>query len=84
MGGGGWGMGPGWGWGGGMGMGSSTTQVRNYTVGTLVLDMWEVERKQLVWRTTASDTLSDNPQKNSEKIQEAARKMFEEYPPTGS
>ena len=81
--GGGWGMGAGWGWGGmGMGgMGSSTTQVRNYTVGTLVLDMWDVSQKRLVYRATASDTLSDNPQKNSEKIGKAAEKLFENYPP---
>ena len=83
MGGGGWGYGPGWGWGGGgMGMGGSTTTVRNYTVGTLVLDMWDANAKRLVWRATASDTLSDNPQKNAEKIEKAAVKMFESYPPS--
>lgn len=85
MGGGGWGYGGGWGWGGaGMGMGTSTTQVRNYTVGTLVLDMWDVQKKQLVWRSTASKTLSDNPQKQAETIQQAAQKLFEKYPPAGS
>ncbi len=91
--GGGWGMGPGWGWGaggmrGGMGMGaagmgSSTTQVRKYNVGTLVLDMWDVKEHRLVWRGIVSDSLSADPQKNAKKINKAAQKLFEKYPPAG-
>jgi len=84
--GGGWGYGPGWGWGGyygaGMGgMGSSTTTVRKYNVGTVVLDMWDAKEKRLVWRGIVSDTVSDNPSKNSSKITKAADKLFKEYPP---
>ena len=80
--------GPGWGWGGyyggGIGMGTSTTQVRTYTVGTLVVDIWDASEKALVWRGIASDTVSDNPQKNAQKIQSAVTKMFDSYPPSGS
>ena len=81
--GGGWGYGPGWGWGGGGmgGMGSSTTTVRKYNVATVVLDLWDAEQKRLVWRGTVSDTMSDNPQKNSSKINTAAEKLFKDYPP---
>jgi len=81
--GGGWGYGPGWGWGGvGMaGMGSATTTVRKYNVGTVVLDLWDAKQKRLVWRGTASDTLSDNPEKNAKKINAAAEKLFKDYPP---
>ena len=82
----GYGYGPGWGWGGfyggGMGMGSSTTQVRTYSTGTLVVDIWDAREKALVWRGIASDTVSDNPQKNAEKIASAVNKMFEKYPPS--
>lgn len=81
--GGGWGYGPGWYW-GGMGMTSSTTSVRTYDVGTVVLDMWDAGQRRLVWRGTVSDTISDNPQKNAQKITEGARKLFENYPPAGS
>ena len=81
----GYGYGPGWGWGGyygGMGgMGSSTTQVRTYTTGTLVVDIWDSGEKALVWRGIASDTVSDDPRKNAEKIDSAIAKMFENYPP---
>lgn len=85
--GGGWGgYGPGWGWGGrgGMGMGSTTTTVRQYTIGTVVLDMWDAKEKRLVWRGTASDTVSDNPDKSASKIQKAAEKLFKNYPPSGN
>ena len=78
-------MGGGWGYGpgmyGGMGMGgSTTTTVRKYNVGTIVLDMWDAKEKHLVWRGIVSDTVSDNPQKNASKIATAAQKLFENYP----
>lgn len=82
MGYGGYGLGPGWGWGyGGMGMGSSTTTVRTYTKGTLIVDIWDASAKELVWRGVASDTLSEDPQKNVDKGNKALAKMFERYPP---
>jgi len=81
--GGGWGYGPGWGWGGMGGMGSSSTTVRQYNVGTVVLDMWDAGQKRLVWRGTASDTVSDNPSKNAEKINTAVERLFQNYPPAG-
>ncbi len=84
--GGGWGYGPGWGWGArgmGMGMGTTTTNVRQYTIGTVVLDMWDAAEKRLVWRGTASDTVSDNPDKSASKIQSAAEKLVKNYPPAG-
>ena len=77
----GYGYGPGWYWHGGMGMGSTTTRVRTYTTGTLVVDLWDAKAEQLVWRGTASDTVSDNEEKNARKIQTVLRKMFEKYPP---
>ena len=84
MGYGGYGYGPGWGWGryGGMGMGTSTTNVRTYTQGTLIVDIWDAKAKELVWRGVASDTLSEDPQKNVEKGSKALAKMFKFYPPT--
>jgi hypothetical protein len=82
----GYGYGSDWYWGGGMGMGmgSSTSTVRTYTQGTLVLDMWDASAEQLVWRGIVSDTVSNDPAKNAQKIERAAAKLFERYPPTGS
>ena len=80
----GYGYGDGWYWGGGVGMGSSTSRVRSYTTGTLVVDIWDASKEQLVWRGIVSDTVSDNPGSNQKKLQSAAAKMFEDYPPSGS
>jgi len=66
----GWG---GWGWGG---WGPTTTTVRTYLEGTLVVDLFDAANRKLVWRGVATDTVSDNPQKNAEHIDKAVEKMF--------
>lgn len=78
----GYGYGPGW-YGGG-GMGTTTTREVQYEVGTLVIDVWDAKRKQLVFRGSASGTLSDNPQKLAKGIQKAVEEIFKKYPPTGA
>lgn len=69
----------GWGWYGG-GMGSSTTTIRTYNIGTLVIDMFDTKTRQGVWRGTASGTLSSSPETRSEKVQAGLAKMFENFP----
>lgn len=73
------GFGPGWRW-GGFGNEAETTAV-NYQIGTLVVDMFDPHNKQLVWRGSATDTLSDKPEKNEQKLDKAADKMFKDFPP---
>ncbi|HET9315989.1 MAG TPA: DUF4136 domain-containing protein [Vicinamibacteria bacterium] len=68
------------GW-GGMGMGSSTTSVREYAVGTLVVDIFDAKSKSLLFRGTATDELSDKPEKNQKKLAKASEKMFKDFPP---
>ena len=77
------GMGGGWGYGGwgGGGMATGTTTVSEYTVGTLVVDIFDAKGKNLVFRGTASDELSDKPEKNQKKAEKAAEKMFKDFPP---
>jgi hypothetical protein len=70
----------GWrGWGGGMG--TATTTTSEYTVGTLVVDIFDAKSKQLVFRGAASDELSDKPEKNVKKLDKATSKMFKDFPP---
>jgi len=69
------------GWGGMGGMGTATTTTSEYLVGTLVVDIFDAKTKQLMFRGTASDEISDKPEKNIKKIQKAADKMFKEFPP---
>jgi hypothetical protein len=66
---------------GGMGMGSSQTVVSEYKVGMLVVDMFAAKSKNLVFRGTAEDELSDNPEKNAKKLEKASAKMFKNFPP---
>ena len=71
----------GWGYYGGMGMGSSTTRVRTYTIGTLVVDMFDAKTKRAVWRGTASGTISDKPETNQRNIEYALDQMLNGFPP---
>lgn len=68
----------GWRWGG---FGETTTTVENYRVGTLVLDMYDAKTKQLVWRGSANDTLSNKPDKNEKTLDKSVDKMLKDFPP---
>jgi hypothetical protein len=81
------GLGGGFGWrgrgfGGGFGgNGITSTQVVNIPVGTLVVDLYDGSKHQLLFRGVASDTLSSKEEKNSKKLQKAVDKIFEKFPP---
>jgi hypothetical protein len=78
------GFGGGWGWrrGGGFGgFGDATTTTESYKVGTLVVDMFDAHTKKLVWRGSASDTLSDKSDKNIKNLDKGVQKMFDHFPP---
>jgi hypothetical protein len=49
--------------------------------GTLVIDLVDAHKKELVWRGTATDTLSDKSEKNIQKLEKATAKVFKNYPP---
>jgi Domain of unknown function (DUF4136) len=68
----------GWRWGG---FGETTTQAVNYPVGSLVLDFYDAQNHQLIWRGVSSDSLSNSPEKNEKKLDKAVNKMLEHFPP---
>jgi len=72
-------MGTGWGW--GWGGGSTTTTVDKIPTGQLSVDLGDAKTKKLLWLGSASDTLSDKPEKNTDKINKALDKMFKKFPP---
>ena len=55
--------------------------VDEYTVGTLVVDIFDAKTKQLMFRGTATDELSDKPEKNVKKLAKASDKLFKNFPP---
>ena len=67
------------GWGGGMS--SATTTVNEFTVGTLVVDVFDAKTKALMYRGVAQDELSDKPEKNAKKLAKASDKLFKDFPP---
>jgi hypothetical protein len=69
------------GFGGGFGgEGLTNTQVINIPIGTLVIDMYDGPKHQLVFRGMASDTLSGNEDKNSKKLAKSVDKILDKYP----
>jgi len=75
------GFGGGWRWRGFGGMGESTTTEQDYKEGTLVVDMYDAKTKQLVWRGSAEDTLSNKAEKNEKNLDKGVAKMFKKFPP---
>lgn len=72
-------------WGGGYGWGPPgtagiSTTVRNYDVGTLIIDIIDASNNQLVWRGTATGIMvPDNPQKLEKKIYKNIDKMVKKW-----
>jgi hypothetical protein len=62
----------------GGGMGQITPQQN--VIGTMIVDLYDVKTKSLVWRGIAQDTLSNNGDKNSKMVSKAVQKMFKQYP----
>ncbi len=63
----------------GGGMGGITPEQN--VIGTLIVDIYEVKAKELVWRGMGQDTLNEkNSQKNMQMVDKAVAKMFKKYP----
>jgi hypothetical protein len=79
------GYGPyGYGWGGGWGGGGTTsTQVRDILVGTLVIDIADAGHKQVVWRGMGVKEIDTQakPEKRDKSINIAVTNIYKNYPP---
>ncbi len=63
----------------GGGMGGITPEQN--VIGTLIVDIYDVKAKELVWRGMGQDTLNEkNSQKNMQMVDKAVAKMFKKYP----
>ena len=73
----------GWGWGGGWAGGTTTTQVRDILMGTMVIDMADAKKGQLVWRGMGVKEVNTQakPEKRDKSINKAVEKIFKNYPP---
>jgi Domain of unknown function (DUF4136) len=59
----------------------SAQQVKTDKVGTLVIDLFDTKTKNLLWRGSASDTLSNNSSKNIKNLDKGLDKLFRIFPP---
>ena len=75
-------MGPYWGWGTWGGPTTTTYNTWVTKVGTLVVEISDPKQKDLLWRGSATDTISDNSDKNIKTLDKAVAKLFKGYPPT--
>jgi hypothetical protein len=63
------------------GMGTATTTDTQYTVGTLLVDIFDAKGKNLIWRGIAQDQASNKTEKNIKKVTRATEKLFKDFPP---
>jgi Domain of unknown function (DUF4136) len=68
-------------WGGFGGFGDATTTTETYQVGSLVVDLFDAKTRNLIWRGSSSDTLSNNADKNTKNLDKGVQKMFAHFPP---
>jgi hypothetical protein len=73
-----YGFGPGYPW----GPGYSTTRIieRDYKVGTLVVDVFDSNRKELVWEGIGTKTVEEDPARRERTIPRAIRKIMNNFP----
>ncbi len=67
-----------WGWGGGYA--TTTYQQYDYTVGTLVCDVFQASDKQLIWQGVGSGTINEDTSKRDKNIPLAVNKLMSLYP----
>jgi hypothetical protein len=56
--------------------------VRDYTEGTLIVDLIDANTKQLAWRAYLVQSVDRDPQKTAERVEANAKAAFAQYPPT--
>lgn len=76
---GGWGWG-GWGWGPG-GFGESRSAEHQVPADHLIINLFDTQNKQLIWRGISQSEIKSNPQKEQQAIYQGIRKLFYTFPP---
>ncbi|MCG8309427.1 MAG: DUF4136 domain-containing protein [Cytophagales bacterium] len=72
------GYGAGWGW--GMGYSTTTYHEYDYSVGTLVCDVFDSKTKKLIWQGVVSGEIDDNPKTRERNIPKVVKELMKRYP----
>jgi len=73
-----YGYGPGWGWCGGTSY--TTVNEEDYTVGTLVVAVYDAAAKKLIWQSIGKKTIKENTKNRDESINKSVAKIMSKYP----
>jgi hypothetical protein len=76
------GFGGGWRWRGAGGMGMSTTTTDVTRVGTVVVDVFDTQTQQLLWRGKESADLGGHPDRNAKSLAKNLETLFKHFPPS--
>jgi len=68
-------------WGRWRGWGSTTIDVYDIKVGTLIVDILDGGSRDLIWRGAGDDSFTSKAEKNEKKINKIVGKMFRKFPP---
>ena len=61
-------------------MSTTTYNTYDYTVGTLVVDIYDAAEKKLIFESTASGEVNEKTKGREDRIAKVAAKMMYEYP----
>lgn len=64
----------------GIGGGMGGISPQQNVVATMIVSLYDLKAKELVWRGIAQDTLNNNGNKNQQEVQKAIQKMFKQWP----
>ncbi|MFY0625317.1 MAG: DUF4136 domain-containing protein [Reichenbachiella sp.] len=73
-----YGHGPGYGW--GAGHSTTTYSESDYTVGTLVVSVYDAKEKLLIWESTGKGTISEKEKGREERAAKGATRIMKDYP----
>ncbi len=60
---------------------ASAITAASHSAGTLVIDIVDADENQVIWRATATATITGNQKKNRNTVIKAVQKMFADFPP---
>lgn len=71
---------PKWGWVSGGGIKSETYNAMDYVKGTLVIDMYDADGRELVWQGVTTRILKDDPTSRDKSIPKHIKGLMKSYP----
>lgn len=75
-----YGYGPSYGWGGGHSTSTTTYSEKEYNVGTLIVSIYDANKKELVWEGVGIKTISENKKNMDAKTDKAVAAIMYDYP----